>query len=91
MRSCHLEAVGQMPDLVKLAFLQQHLNDVKADLHLGISQQAQVIKSSPCQAPLSLCIDGGSRPLPIFGRAGFYFDENKAIPIAKYQVDFPAG
>src|ERR1039458_5915327 len=42
--SFHREGVGQVPHFPHLAVVQEHLDDIEANLHGRVAQQAQVVQ-----------------------------------------------
>jgi hypothetical protein len=79
-----------MADFPDQTVLQEHLHDVKADLHLGIPEQTQIIEARPRQSPFPLPINRRSGTSPFLGGASLYLDEHQALSIPKNQVDLPS-
>jgi len=83
----HSESIRQMPDFLHVAIGQEDFDDVEADFHRRVSEQAQVIESGAGKALSPLAVHCGSRPGPFFGGAGFDLDEDQAILFAKDEID----
>src|SRR6185437_7586267 len=84
------ERVRQMADLAHRAIAQQYFHDVEADLHGRVMKQPDVIQRRPRQTPALVCIHGGGGSGPVFGGTRLDLDENKAIAVAKDQINFAA-
>src|SRR6516225_8973149 len=58
----HSESIRQMPDFLHVAIGQEDFDDVEADFHRRVSEQAQVIESGAGKALSPLAVHCGSRP-----------------------------
>src|SRR5438876_6864147 len=79
----HRKGIRQMTHLMHQAFLQEHLNDIEPDFHLGIVEQPQIVKRRACEPAAPVRIDRGRRAHPIFRRPGLNFDKYQAIAVAE--------
>lgn len=91
MRVGHAECVGEVPELADLLAVQEHLDDVEADLDGRLPEPAQVIERRAGEAAAAFGVDCSGRAAPVFGGAGFDFDEDEAVGVAEDQVDLAAG
>jgi len=79
-----------MADLANRTVFQEDLDYVEANFYLRISHQSQIIEGGARKALASLFVHGRRGPHPLFGRASFDFDKDKAILLLKDQVNFSA-
>jgi hypothetical protein len=77
-----------MPNLADCAVFKQYLDNVKAEFHLGVPQQPQVVEGGVGKSATALGIDGGRGSNPVLGGPSFYFDECETIKVAENEVDF---
>ena len=69
------------------AIAQQHFDDIKADFHRWVLEQAQVIERRARKAAPALRIDGGRGTHPFLGRASLDFHKHQAILVPANQID----
>jgi hypothetical protein len=87
IRSFHGKGVGEMAEFVDSAVFKQYFNDVEAQFHWRISQEAQVVQGGSGKAAAPLGVHGGCGTDPVFRRSGFHLNKYQAIMVAKDQIN----
>ena len=75
-----------MTDFVDRTVFEENLDDVEAELHARVFQQAQVIERGAGKPLPSFPVHRGRGPHPLFRGTRFDFDKHQAILIPKDQI-----
>ena len=76
-----------MPHFPHRAVLQEHFDNVEAQLHRRVLESAQVIERGAREPPAPLFVHRRRRPPPFLGGARLHFNEYQTIPVAEDEVN----